>query len=484
MAVVCSMLEGDTSIMINPSVSFDVFQQLVLWLSKSMNSYREGRHYLEKNTTLVAHETDKELTRIISAHTQDQLEMLEQMHQHLVLLRDARNRGGNLEAMRDAYINIFGGWILDIPSWLAKIEDDLLFLNKLRRPERTKYARITLLQDAINFAEQDERVEPEVLAELLNELGTLLLQSPLPLSHKDHIQAIRQSIHCHSAAIKIYTIARYPLQYAKSQMLLGIAYHHYGVSGQPDAIERAIDCYQDTLQVYTQDQFPDQWIKLHTYLGNAFALRRKDEKAANIEHALSHHLGALYTLNDAPPSLSSATVNFHLADAYSIYKVGDRKQNVEAAIAHYKTAMQTLSLKDFPYEWACIHVRLAAIFEHCNVPDKDERDMFLRCSIVCYEGALSVYGADSFLVERADIQVRLAHAHLLRKEGERQQHLGQALKCYLSAIEVFNEHAFPQEHDYIQQMITWIKTQPHDMDPHLLPSFHAPFNSCIMIKSS
>ncbi len=478
------MLEGDTFIMINPPVRFDVFQQLVLWLNKSMKSYREGRHYLATNTILTAHETDKELARLISAHAQDQREIRDQMHQHLALLQDARNRGGNVEAMREAYINIFGGWILDIPSWLSKIEEDLLFLNKLRRPERTKFARIRLLQDAINFAEQDERVEREVIAELHNELGTLLLQNPFPHSRKDHIQAIQQSINCHKTALDIYTIARYPFQYAKSQILLGIAYHHYGVASYSYGFERAIDCYQDALQVYTQEEFPDQWTRLHTYQGNAFALRSDGDRAENIEQSIAHHLGALYTLNDSCSPLTAATINFHLGDAYSVYQMGDRKKNLDEAVAYYKTAMKTLSLQDFPYEWACIHVRLAAIFQQDEMAAEGERDLLLRCAIVCYEGALTIYRADAFPIEYAEIQVRLAYVHLLRKEGERKQHLDQAMTCYRKALPVFSKHAFPREHRSIQQMINWIETQPHEKDPQIFPSFHAPFNSCIMVKSS
>jgi tetratricopeptide (TPR) repeat protein len=484
MAVVSSMLEGDTSIMINSSVRFDVFQQLVLWLNKSMKSYREGHHYLTTNTILTADEADKELTRLISAHAQDQPEMLVQMHQHQHLLRDARNRGGNIDAMREAYINIFGGWILDIPSWLTKIEEDLLFLNKLGRPERTKFARIRLLQDAINFAEQDERVEPEVIAELYNELGALFLQSPRPHSYKAHVQNIQHAINCHKTALDIYTIARYPFQYARSQILLGVAYHHYGVASHPSGFERAIDCYQDALRVYTPEEFPERWTRLHTYLGNAFALRSDGDYTENIEQSIAHHLGALYMLNDACSPLTNATIHLHLGDAHNAYQVGERKKNLDEAVNYYKAAMKTLSLQDFPYEWACIHVRLASIFQQEELANDGERDMYLRCAIVCYEGALDIYRPDAFPVEYAEIQVRLAYVHLLRKEGEQQQHLDQAMECYRKALPVFSKNAFPREHDYIRQMIGWIETQPHEKDPQIFPSFHAPFNSCIMVKSS
>src|SRR5579884_341699 len=92
---------------------FDVFQQLVLWLSNSMYGHRRGRRYLESNLALLEHATDRELARLIEAEAEDKPDMKQQMHHHQLLLQDARRRGATVEAIRESYVNAYGGLILD-----------------------------------------------------------------------------------------------------------------------------------------------------------------------------------------------------------------------------------------------------------------------------------------------------------------------------------------------------------------------------------
>ena len=155
----------------NDLLRFDLFQQLVLWLGQSMHGSRKGRQYLESNLSLMEIASDRELERLIDAHAEDKPAMKQQMEQHLVLLQDARQRGGTPIAVQDAYVNTYGGFALDLPPWLNIVEEQFLLLAKLRRPERTRKAQLTLLRDALAHARYDRRFADATIAELHNKLG-------------------------------------------------------------------------------------------------------------------------------------------------------------------------------------------------------------------------------------------------------------------------------------------------------------------------
>lgn len=48
-------------------------------------------------------------------------ESIHNLREHLNLLRDARSRGSSPEAVRAAYVNAFGGFTLDMPSWIEEL---------------------------------------------------------------------------------------------------------------------------------------------------------------------------------------------------------------------------------------------------------------------------------------------------------------------------------------------------------------------------
>src|SRR5205807_4773803 len=63
----------------------------------------------------------------------------------LVLLQDARIRGETVKAIREAYVNMHGGFVLDLPPWLEEVEQQLAELKRKEHPEQTAEARVSLL---------------------------------------------------------------------------------------------------------------------------------------------------------------------------------------------------------------------------------------------------------------------------------------------------------------------------------------------------
>ncbi len=428
---------------------FDLFQQLVEWLNISMRDQRKGRHFLETNELLMERETDRELERLIVAQVEDKIEIKQQMQHLQALLHDVHRRGNKTEAIREAYVNTYGGLALDLPPWLTELEEQRMQLMRLRRPDRTTKNHVRLLRSALDRAQHDRSVDPEVIAELQNELAYTLLQGPHPSSQTEYIDMLEQAMAYHEQALQVYTFERYSFQYAKTYSQLGIICQHYGIaSGKQEFIERSISCYKTALWVYDRDTFPEQWTMLQTYMGCAYAYRSQGKTSDNIDYAIYCHEVALHVVPRALFPTIWATAQTHLGDAYRQRITGDRPENLKRAMLCYQAALPVFTQKSFPREWAAIHTKLGFIFQHARAEEIEmDVDMNLRCAIVCYEEALDeVYTLKSFPVERAATLVSLGNVHRRRPGGNRRENLEQAQKCYLKALDIFTEQAFPFEY--------------------------------------
>jgi tetratricopeptide (TPR) repeat protein len=428
---------------------FDLFQQLVEWLNISMRDQRKGRHFLETNELLMDSETNRELERLIAAQVEEKIEVKQQMQHLQALLHDVHRRGNKTEAIREAYVNTYGGLALDLPPWLNELEEQRMQLLRLRRPDRTTRNHVRLLRAALDHAKHDRSVAPEVIAELQNELAYTLLQGPHPTSQTEYIDMLEQAMSYHESALQVYTFERYPFQYAKTYSQLGIICQHFGIaSGKQEFIEQAISSYKTALWVYDREKFPEQWTMLQTYMGCAYAYRSQGKTSDNIDYAIYCHEIALYVVPRTLFPTIWATAQTHLGDAYRQRITGDRPENLKRAMACYREALLVFTQKSFPREWAAIHTKLGFIFQHARAEEIEmDVDMNLRCAIVCYEGALDeVYTLESFPVERAATLVSLGNVHRRRPGGNQRENLELAQKCYLKALEIFTDQAFPLEY--------------------------------------
>ncbi|HTK07455.1 MAG TPA: hypothetical protein VL485_09815 [Ktedonobacteraceae bacterium] len=426
---------------------FDLFQQLVIWLGTSMHTYRRGRRFLESNQVLLRTEIERELERLITAHVEEKVEMKQQMQYHQELLRTAKRRGGTSTAIREAYINVYGGFALDLPNWLEVIEQQRAQLHRLRRPERTTRTHIQLLRQALAHAQLDTEVAPEIVAELSNELGYMLLQGPLPLKHSDHLHLLQEAIASHEAALAIYTYARYPLQYARTCIYLGAALQRYGyILDSQEEIEKALGYYKSALWIYTRNEYPEQWSMLQTLMGNVYALRHAGGVQDNLNYATFCHESALQALQeDVYPEVWART-QVNLGDTYQLRQDNDLFTHLSRALVCYRTALHVYSQQEFPHEWADIHTKLATVFQKLAGTNEQQHDISLSCSIVCCEAALKVYTIDAYPVEYAATQYCLGQAHHQRYADKHLSYLKQAIACYQEALQLFTSENFPVEH--------------------------------------
>ena len=175
----------------------------------------------------------------------DELDEQKRLRTERRVLWDARTRGASAEAVRQAYIDEYGGLALDLPSCLQEKLHVLALPSTFRESERMRSLAKTLLKNAIDEAHCNGSLAPEALAELHYRLGKLFAQD-LP---ERAGQVFAKVLYYYEAALLVYTRDRYPRQYAKVQIALGDTYISCQGGDQWDHLAHALRYYEAALQL-------------------------------------------------------------------------------------------------------------------------------------------------------------------------------------------------------------------------------------------
>jgi hypothetical protein len=144
---------------------------------------------------------------------------VQKLQDHLYLLRDIRERGSTLMAIREGYVNLYGGFALTLPPWL----EDLVNLLNIYRSSENAPERVDLLRTAILRASQEKDMEQEIVAEL----DRLLWHALYDTFGLSDVQVQEEQKTCLEMALQVYTFIHYPYQYARMQGNLGNAYRRW-----------------------------------------------------------------------------------------------------------------------------------------------------------------------------------------------------------------------------------------------------------------
>ncbi len=178
----------------------------------------------------------------------------------LDVLREIKAHGNTRAAIQEAYIDIHNGLdAVDLPSWLASTVSQVRGVTGA--PEQRAQARVPLLRNAIQRAEQDRAVLPESVASLRQWLGDSLSESLVP----DLVSAIQ----CWERALQTFTLQRYPRHYAALEHSLGAAYSQLAIAGNADRtrLGNASKCFEQALRVYDREGFPEEWADVQLQFG-------------------------------------------------------------------------------------------------------------------------------------------------------------------------------------------------------------------------
>ncbi|MGO8949825.1 MAG: CHAT domain-containing protein [Ktedonobacterales bacterium] len=351
---------------------------------------------------------------------------------HLRLLDDIRSRGSSIEAIRDAYVNVYGGLVLDIPPWLEEIEQH-------------QGQEITSAEPAISVPARLVELEPPVQAELHSRRFSALFGHLAENNDPGALQ--EEQIAGLEAALPLYTLERYPLRYAAAQGNLGAILSQRLAGEKRENVERSISCAEQALRVYTLAEFPWDYAATMHNLGIAWHARIAGDRGENLERAIAYFEQALqvYTLDRYPQdyAMSQQSLGETLIDRIA----GEKRENLERAIACYTQALLVHDLDHFPWHYGACQNNLGLAW--CQRIDGEKGENIER-AITCFEQALVVRTLDRFPEDYAMTQKNIGKAYMQRIAGDKSENLEYAAACLEQALQVYTLDSYPEQHAIVQ----------------------------------
>ncbi len=261
------------------------------------------------------------------------------------LLRDVYHRGGTPQAIWDAYVNAYGGLVLDLPP---QVEDILQQLKALKDKEYEAF-----LYNSVLRLDADLAVAREIVAEL----GCRYLKAVKGWPNRDAEEVQQVRINWYTAFQTIYTRERYPFQWAGIQQELAEIYRSRAENRYPDDIEKAIQCYEDALHIITRNvsyqtcEITDNnwnWAIMQSELGTAYTQRLSLDKSldrqADLTRAAECYRAALSFFTPEKSLYAHRDMLLYLAFLESRYETAEalRQGQMGKVLEAYQRADQAL----------------------------------------------------------------------------------------------------------------------------------------------
>lgn len=469
---------------------------LEAWLN--IREVRSQRRFLEANPDLLVPECEAALSQLIDKYSGQQTHV-EFLTDARFLIQDAQARGATRDAIRDAYVNVYGGLALDAPPWLEEIERKVEFLRSTGNAQVTLDARLDLLQGALSRIQKDDSLPPELAAGIMQNLQASLrevVDQRLPLAVDERVSLLQ-------ASLQVYVPSRYPRMYASMLTNLGGTYYDRILGNRSDNLEQAIFCYREALPIFTETSFPIQYSHIMNNLGNALVARSVGNPQDNLEEAIRcFHAAINIRTREAFPAFYAQSMS-NLGNAFLARVAGDREHNIEEAIICYREALQinmpTTSATEFantimnlgsayfkriagqrrenldesiqcyrqalrihtrttsPYRYAQIMQNLASVYsEYGDISQGDH----IEKAIACYRETLDICTRNTFPHDYATAMEDLGRAYFIRGRRRRRDDIEKAIACYREALQIHSQDAFPFEYAHLMDSLGTALSDP------------------------
>jgi tetratricopeptide (TPR) repeat protein/CHAT domain-containing protein len=418
-----------------------------MWLGQP--SYRDERRFLEEHLDLLDPQSDPALRSWLSnlgrLHLEKTLgsdtgrlqrQQQQSIRDHLWLLSNIRQRGGTVEAVRESYVNFYGGLSLELPPLLEAIEIQLQNLPSRVLPEQIQTTSVALLQKALDYAMRDSTVAREVIAELWTEL-IHVLGDGFRLRNEGTFQTI---VSLYQKVLNVYTLDHYPYQYGRVQMELGSVYSEQIIKGHHEYLEESLTCYRSALQVFTLNPFKMLWATVQDSMGDIYYACSKLDQFHYLDAAISCWEATLQAFTSDISPHEWLTTRLKLSNAYQEQVARGQNRNLEQVIACYIAILQVCTPENTPEQWAATQYGLGkAYYERAE----GDRVTNLEEAIRCWEATLQVYTSQAYPDQWITIQTNLATAYSSRIKGKREENLERALACYHQVLMICSGDSSP-----------------------------------------
>ena len=421
----------------------DLARLLQAWLDAP--TYRQERQHLESHTDLFDPRVESMLQDAL-AQAPSSHAVMKTVSYYLALLTDIRQRGATITAIRDAYVDRYGGLVLDIPQWLENNERINAPLNESMLTHDPRQ-RVAHWESVIARIRADASCEPEILAEAclqLWEARSLVGGDPWDL--EGQLALVR-------TATAIYMRERYPRQWARAMIYLGNTYNADtsdttdGGNEQNEHIESATSAYQEALSAISPPHAPVLWGWACHNLGRAYIKRQTGNKTDNIEQAISWYSQALAVREKGDAPLEWARTQHQLGNALRQRGIGDPYANREQALSALRATLEIYDRDRYAQQWAAVQHDIGVVYAQGA---SENIALDLEHAIFHYQLALDVLAAGAPTLEWARLQTNLGLAYWKRIEGERADNIEQAIACFSACLQYYSRAQFRSDWALIQ----------------------------------
>src|SRR5262249_44152232 len=107
------------------------------------------------------------------------------------------------------------------------------------------------------------------------------------ISPGDQIANLRKAIAFYQAALRVFSEAAHPVEWAEVQRSLGDAYTKLPVDNQAENLKRAIAYYEAALRIYTETDYPKDWMKAQLSLSLIHFLLPTSDRAEKLQRIIA-----------------------------------------------------------------------------------------------------------------------------------------------------------------------------------------------------
>ena len=337
-------------------------------------------------------------------------------------------------------------------SWLNSLKDK----DFIKKDNDKIWSEETYLENIINLEKTDLLVFDEMITtfsdspDVLYKIGNRAYETGYYILEKaDYMKA---AIKTYQKALEVWTLERFPMDYAMTQNNLGNAYGTLGeIEEKAQNCKLAVKAYQEALEVWTLERFPMDYAMTQNNLGNAYRkLGEVEEKAQNCKSAIEACQEALkvVTFERFPMEYALIQNNFGIAHQ-TLGQVEKKAQNCKSAIKAYQEALKVTTLERFPMDYAMTQNNLGNAYR--TLGEAEEKAQNCKSAIKAYQEALKVTTLERFPMDYTMTQNNLGNAYgTLGQVEDLAKNCKFAVKAYQEALKVRTLEKFPMQYAMTQ----------------------------------
>ncbi len=172
-----------------------------------------------------------------------------------------------------------------------------------------------------------------------------------------------KAINYYHQALRVFTLAAHPGEYALIHNNLAAAYQRLPMGGEQDVMRQAlaVQSMQEALKVYTLEEFPREYAMVQNNLGNAYQYMPSGDRVDKLDRAIEAYHEALRVRSRSRAPVEYAVTMSNLANAYANVPAEERQQMLGLAERCYGEAHEIFSEHQLADHAATVEQALAQV---------------------------------------------------------------------------------------------------------------------------